>query len=645
MSLTLLSTVLALSCSADGGDPAPQSVAPAPPRFQLDSEVLQSDLWGPMTQRPFDLLASDMDLDGDQDLIVNRHFFGLMLYENKEGRLSLLNSVREDEAGLDMPPGVRTMFAAAGIEKLVEGPAVIAVQPLAAEGELDVVARSPRHHGPASLRIGSHDNLAVEEGEGWKRISPSEVEVPFPGKGAEVRLRVQGQGRTPRFSLTQLDEHGALERKPLDFVMGADRDRFPGPKLEWWSADPHGMAWAQIDGSPEPDLVVVRGGNVGKLMTEGIEKEHLFYRYQGLPDARFVSVQGALPPDDTRGRSAEWVDVDGDGTNELYITNRDGNNELLVWRPTKHAFEERGDIHGVAQTCSELGTWMDVDRDGWQDLVLLCDGRFDVAHNVGVGAFVVENGSRYGLVLPDMGPPPHGWLREDGLHVLDLNGDDFLDLVISGAGRDRRILVYLGGPQGFRDATSELGLADERDTLDIRPFDADMDGYMDLLVAGEHPHLLWNRGGSALQSIPMEQLLVGGVKDLGPPHLLMTPIDLDSDGRMDLVICGRTWRTARNVTKSASKALSIVLDSGTRPPPVGTLLRAAYVDGHVQRVRYGSHGRTDLSQAFPAVRFGVPNPGALLRVEVQWAGKGDWVPVQVPVDGGVVHLAVPTIGL
>jgi len=604
---------------------------------------MASDTPQPVSGRPIDVLVGDMDGDGDDDLIANRHFFGLLLYENVSGALELLDRSGRDDAGLDVPPGVRTMFGAAGIEGKVQGPGVIAWQPRMANGELDLVLRGPAEGGPASLRISSHDRLEVERGEGWTQVSPSEVQLPFAPGGADVKLRVMGQGRTPRFDLAQLDPSGALAANPVPFYMGGDLDRFPGPRLDWWSIDPHGMAWAQLMGSAQPDLFVVRGGNVGKLTTVGVRKEHLLYRYQGAAHARFAPVPDALPPDDRRGRSAEWVDIDGDGHNELYITNRDGDNELMVWQPEHQVFQERAAAHGIGATCSELGTWLNVDQDGWQDLVLLCDGRFDVAHNLGKGAFTIEDGSRYGLRLPDLGKAPAGWLREDALHVLDLNGDDRLDLVVGEAGKDRRLLVYLGQEHGFREATAELGLQGERDTLDVRPFDADMDGWIDLLVAGASPHLLWNRGGRSLQAIPLAELVEGGVEAVVPDHALFAPLDLDGDGLLDLALCGKSWRTAHNASAGPGRSLSVFLDAGTDNPPVGTLLRATYADGHVQRQRYGSAGRTSLSQAFSALRFGLPVPGAITRLEVQWAGHGAWLPVPVPTGERTIHVPVPPI--
>ncbi len=95
--------------------------------------------------------------------------------------------------------------------------------------------------------------------------------------------------------------------------------------------------------------------------------------------------------------------------------------------------------------------------------------------------------------------------------------------------------------------------------------------------------------------------------------------------RDDLLVSGRSWMVARNVTSGEASLRRVDLSRPDRAPAVGALVRAVYADGHVQRVRYGSHARTLLSQALPDVRFGSPAPGSITRIEIRWPESNEWV--------------------
>lgn len=440
--------------------PSPAPVPPTPPRFQLIAGAeLAGNFGQPLKDVPFDALAMDMDRDGDEDLIVNRHLHGLLLYQAQEGRLSLLNSDQSDQAGLDLPPGVRSLEARRAVMEAVEGPAVVAWQDSTQSDDLLLMLRGPeRGGGPAWLRVETHDTLEVVDGQGVTMEGTRAALLRVPRKGHAARYRLKARSFSPRWTLTQLDRKLTPAVAPLDFVVGQDRDRFPGPGLDWWCADPHGMAWGQLTGSPEPELFVVRGGNLGAIQETEVDKQSSLYLWEGSEQARFRWDRAAVPTDPRRGRAAEWVDVDNDDKLDLFISNRDGPALLFIWREDQGRFEERAAVHGLQQPCGETSAWVDLDRDGWQDLVAWCGDRVEVAQNLGVGAFVVEPGSTWGLVPAPVGPPAAGWLREESIQVLDLDGDGDLDLLFVGLGRDHRVRAMLQGEVGFTDGTTDLGL-------------------------------------------------------------------------------------------------------------------------------------------------------------------------------------------
>ena len=661
--LLLLAGAPGLACAQPSSPPpvaSPPLDAALPPRFQL---IPGAELFGnagqPLRDVPFDALAMDMDLDGDEDLVVNRHLHGLLLYQAQDGKMVLLNSEGRDQGGLDMPPGVRSLAARRAHMEAIKGPVVAAWQDSSQTDDLLLMVRGrSKGAGIAWLRVETHDAIEVVEGQGWTAEGTKAVLLPVPKKGQAASFRLKARSFSPRWTLTQLDRKLLPAQAPVDFVVGQDQDRFTGPSLDWWCADPHGMAWGQLQGSPEPELFAVRGGNLGLIQEAEVDKQSSLYLWEGGGDALYRWSRDAVPTDSRRGRAAEWVDVDNDDKLDLFISNRDGPALLLIWQADSGRFEDRAAVHGLQQPCGETLAWVDLDQDGWQDLVAWCGNRVEVAHNLGVGAFVIEPGADWGLEPAPVGPPAAGWLREESIQVLDLDGDDDLDLLFVGLGRDHRLRAMLQGEVGFTDGTAELGLGALVGVKEVRPLDADMDGYLDLLVGGAEAGLLWYRPGEGFVGLGIDALFQGdpSASDLDPSRLRLVPVQADGQGPLELFLGGSRWWMARNVTYSGvtndaatagasaagpSSLLTVRLDAGEHAPPVGALLRATWTDGHQQRVRFGSHARSFLSQALSEVRFGLPAPGAITSLEVQWPGASDWTSIPLPAGAGTILLPVP----
>lgn len=622
----MLTLAFILACRAQ--EAPPPAVPPdTPPRFVLVEGSTVTQVGGrELTELPFDQIAADLDLDGDEDVLVNRHLNGLLLLENDDGVL-LPRDRREASAGLDVSPGVRTLFGVRSLLDTHSEPGVVLYQVHGSGGVFDLVLQAARRgKGPASVQVSLSETFTLEDETGITRLSDREIRVPFPPKGERTSLRMSTRDNAPRLDLVQLDATGKATSKPLPWFIGGKLSRFDGASLGFWVPDPHGMAIAPIFGA-RPDLVVARGGNVGKLNTTHQPKEHDLYRAAPGTGPTFERVDGALPSDTGRSRSLEWVDIDNDGKNELYLSNRDGPPALLVWSPLTKVFQDRHAVHGLAGVCGEVTAWIDLDDDGWQDLVALCGGGLRTWQNLGAGAFVEAPVVPLSLDSEAVASSSHGWLREEAILVLDVNGDDRLDLWLVGVGKDRGHRVLLGGAAGFRDATAELGLAGAVGARDATVFDADMDGWLDVFVGGEPSHLLWNRSGDGLERIELDDLFVDGV-ELDRTRTRLLPFRPSADApRDDLMVSGRRWGLARNATENEARLRYVTLPpapSGVTSP-VGALVRAFYDDGHVQRVRVGSNARTRLSQAIPEVRFGLPTPGAITRIEVRWPGSSEWV--------------------
>lgn len=601
----------------------------APPTWSMDDgQVLVTDVPAGAVRPPLDALLQDMDGDGDLDLLVNRHLVGLLLYERRDGAYLLLNGVEQDQAGLDVPPGVRTVFATAGDADLVQAAGLVVWQPRTADGRLQVRLQRQHQPGPRWLRVAAHSPLEVVEASTRVVVESDETVRVRVSRKEVVEVLLRAESRTPWFQLTQLDSARAVAERPLPFFVGGDMDRFEQPELEFWATDPHGVAWGQIGGGPEPELVVVRGGNIGRLQHEGLMKDHLFYEWTGQPDAHYGLVAAALPADSTRGRAVEWLDLDADGLPELSLTNRDGPNSLMVWRPAetgqlvRGAFEDRGDVSGLAAACSEVVAFLDFDEDGWDDQVALCESGFEVRQNVGVGAMVSLPAGDIGLPATGLPAASQEWLRQDHLVVADIDGDGHLDLLAVALGPAGQVRAWCGDPsEGFSECGAALGLGRLLGVRQLRVADVDQDGWSDLIVSGNQPWLmLGGPDGFVAHGLPG---LVAGVSDL--ERALVLPVARADGGPPDLLLLGRwKWQLARSAQPVGALVRTVGFGgAGTAWPP-GVVFRATWLDGHAEAVRVGSHGRSMLSQAMVPISFASPAGQEPPRLEVRWPGRSTW---------------------
>jgi len=225
-----------------------------------------------------------------------------------------------------------------------------------------------------------------------------------------------------------------------------------------------------------------------------------------------------------------WGDYDGDGWPDLLADNR------LFRNDRGHGFVEVTSACGLDSVPISGGIWSDLDRDGDQDIAASgATARILLNDN---GVFHDESCAMG--VHPTEGPV-------EGVGVCDWNADGWPDLYLAcyeragtlGEGCPDRF--YLGGPDGFRDATDSLGmvpfLGDPLCGRGVSPCDYDRDGDTDIFVSDYRlqENLLWRNTGGGAVDAALEAGVAGHDKDGWWGHTIGSAWgDFDNDGDWDL---------------------------------------------------------------------------------------------------------------
>ena len=292
--------------------------------------------------------------------------------------------------------------------------------------------------------------------------------------------------------------------------------------------------------------------------------------------------------------SAAWADLDNDGDLDLYVCHYlawDAQNPDYATRVrsdrgpdqpgycTPHRFSAlpdhlfRNDGGRFTDVSDEAGITAadkdgrgfgvvaaDLDDDGLVDLYVANDTTANfLFHNLG-GLRFEETGLTAGAACNARG----GFQAGMGTACGDLDGDGLPDLVVTNFyGESTSFFRNLGGGL-FHDQTAPIGLAAPSRFLlgfGVVLFDADNDGWLDLMTANGHVNDERPKFPYAMPA----QLLLGGpqgrLKDVsatsGPPWQVprvargLASGDLDNDGRIDAVLVAQNAPLAYFHNRSA----------------------------------------------------------------------------------------------
>jgi tetratricopeptide (TPR) repeat protein len=323
----------------------------------------------------------------------------------------------------------------------------------------------------------------------------------------------------------------------------------------------HGVTVGDYDNDGRADLFITRW------------RSYALYRNRG--DGTFEDATGkaGLAGDRDWPTSAAFADLDGDGDLDLYVCHyfkwdEKGNrkcsdsNDPTIYRCLPLDFESlpdhvfRNDGGQFVDVTKEAGITdpngrglgvlaADLDGDGRVDLFVANDMSANyLFHNLG-GFRFEEVGLESGVAGNASGTYQAGM----GVACGDLNGDTRLDLAVTNFYNESTTFFRNLGQGLFADETSAVGLAVPSRYLlgfGIAFFDADNDGWLDLITANGHvhdgrPQFPWQMpvqlflGGSRgkLADVSQKSGAPFGVLRMGRG---LAVGDLDNDGRCDVLV-------------------------------------------------------------------------------------------------------------
>lgn len=307
-----------------------------------------------------------------------------------------------------------------------------------------------------------------------------------------------------------------------------------------------GVAWADFDADGDVDLVVTNTADQWNALYRNILRGSSSDGREGAsqpnlstPEPRFVKLSdpdlspwGQVASAGGRAEGASWIDYDGDGDLDLYITTRGRQSNLLFRNEGGESLERvtRGPLVESA-TGASMACWADVDGDGWLDVFLA--GYGDAANtfyqNLGEGVFRER-----------LDHPLHfGAGAARACAWGDPNDDGLPDLYVGNA-REPNNLFWNRGAFRFEEARSAGHLIEDVGyTYGLSWADYDEDGDQDLFVANfDKENVVYRNDGTGRLEAVREGILVTERGGASKGH---TWGDYDLDGDIDLFVANGTY--------------------------------------------------------------------------------------------------------
>jgi len=273
-------------------------------------------------------------------------------------------------------------------------------------------------------------------------------------------------------------------------------------------------------------------------------------------------------------RSANFIDVNGDGWDDIFFTNgpASGQNNMLYINNGDGTFTTVTDDDIVLDNDrSDGASFADIDNDGDLDAVVVTYGRNGTGkknyfyRNNGDGTFEYEPSNAIGILLT----------YSEMANWIDLNNDQLLDAYITNSVVSTRNLYFANQGDGSFEAVTGLSITNETlASRSINWIDYDGDGDSDLFITNENNannSLFRNDGPDNFTKITDLSITQSGGNSAGSSWA-----DVDNDGDFDLFIAN--WNGQSNQLFINENGIFIEQTNSEIATEIGSSFGSAFAD-------------------------------------------------------------------
>lgn len=304
-------------------------------------------------------------------------------------------------------------------------------------------------------------------------------------------------------------------------------------------------------------------------------------------------------------RSAIFVDVNGDGRDDIYFTNGVvGENNMLYINNGNGTFTEITNDDIVSDGSRSVGaSFADVDNDGDLDAMMVTWGYGGQSRK---NFFYRNNGD--GTFTHDPTVAPNLTYSETATWI-DVNNDQYLDLFITNSAANLTNLYFENQGNGTFQQVTNLEITDEfLPSRSVDWVDYDNDGNTDLFITNEGNNtnsLFRNDGNGNFTKITNLAIVQGIRNSMGSAWA-----DVDNDGDFDLVVVNYesgnqlfindngifVEQTGSEITLETVNSFSAVFGDVDNDGDLDLFISNSYNDNHFENSLYLNDGNGNFTK-------------------------------------------------
>lgn len=292
-------------------------------------------------------------------------------------------------------------------------------------------------------------------------------------------------------------------------------------------SDSRSCNWVDINNDGYQDIFISNGKAGGE--------NNMLYINQG--DGNFTSVTGdPIVLDGEPSDGATWADMDNDGDIDAFVVNWYGKNNMLYANNGDGTFEQI--VDGIAVNdfgYSETASWGDYDNDGYVDLYVTN------SDSIKKNYLYHNDGSSFTKIIE--GDITNEAFLSRCANWIDVDGDNDVDMFVTNEFNQQENLYLNNGDGTFTKKTSDPLILNGGKTMSASWGDVDNDGDFDVFLAndGANNALFYNDGAGNFTKATTDIVSNDGGNSFGSNFA-----DIDNDGDLDLFVTNSFWGTMWN---------------------------------------------------------------------------------------------------